>query len=212
MANALYPAWKEAVLKHTANSDLDDSEGATGVFCALVDTGTYTYSAAHDFYNDLSGVVGTDQEITTKTQTSGTFDGDNLTYSSVSGNTVEALVIYRKNAGANTTWYLVAYIDTSVTGLPVTPNGGDITVTWNASGIFTISDRRLKENIREVGDLAGVLPVYEYTYAGRRERQLGLMAQDVERIAPQAVVDLGRFKAVDYRRAVGAALDLAAAA
>ena len=26
----------------------------------------------------------------------------------------------------------------SLTGLPVTPNGGDITVTWNASGIFTL--------------------------------------------------------------------------
>jgi hypothetical protein len=48
------------------------------------------------------------------------------------------LVVYRKNAGANTTWPLVAFIDTGVTGLPVTSNGGDITVTWNASGIFAL--------------------------------------------------------------------------
>ena len=33
---------------------------------------------------------------------------------------------------------LVAYIDTGVTGLPVTPNGGDIAVAWNASGIFAL--------------------------------------------------------------------------
>ena len=52
-----------------------------------------------------------------------------MTFSSVSGNTVEAIVIFRKNAGANTTWYLVAFIDTGVSGLPVTPNGGDITIT-----------------------------------------------------------------------------------
>jgi hypothetical protein len=51
---------------------------------------------------------------------------------------VEALVLYRKNAGANTTWRLVAYIDTGVTGLPVTPNGSDITITWNASGILQL--------------------------------------------------------------------------
>jgi len=138
MANAIYPKWKETIMKAEANSELDSAEGATGVFVALVDTGTYTYSAAHQFYSDLSGVVGTDQEITTKTQTNGTFDGSDVTFTSVSGNTVEALVLYRKNGGANTTWPLIAYIDTGVTGLPVTPNGGNIDVTWNASGIFTL--------------------------------------------------------------------------
>ena len=138
MANAIYPKWKQTIMQADANSELDSAEGATGVFVALVDTGTYTYSAAHQFYSDLSGVVGTDQEITTKTQTNGTFDGDDVTFTSVSGATVEALVIYRKNGGANTTWPLIAYIDTGVTGLPVTPNGGNIDVTWNASGIFTL--------------------------------------------------------------------------
>ena len=138
MANSLYPIWKKAVLDGTANSDLDDAEGATGVFAALIDTGTYTYSDLHDFYDDLSGIVGTDQEITTKTTTGGVFDGDDVTYTAVTGATVEAIVIYRKNAGANTTWQLVAYIDTGVTGLPVTPNGGDITITWSASGIFEV--------------------------------------------------------------------------
>lgn len=138
MANALYPKWKEALLQNSADSDLDGS-GSTGVFVALVDTGTYTYSASHQYYSDLSGIVGTDQEIgATKSYTSGTFDGGDVTFSAVSGAQCEALVIYRKNAGANTTWRLVAYIDTGVTGLPVTPNGGDITVTWNASGIFTL--------------------------------------------------------------------------
>jgi hypothetical protein len=138
MANALYPKWKEALLQNSADSDLDGT-GTTGVYAALVDTGTYTYSAAHEFYSSLSGIVGTDQEIgATKSYTNGTFDGGNVTFPAVTGATVEALVIYRKNAGANTTWRLVAYIDTSVTGLPVTPNGGDITITWNASGIFSL--------------------------------------------------------------------------
>lgn len=138
MANALYPKWKEALLQNSADSDLDGS-GTTGVYCALVDTGTYTYSAAHEFYSSLSGIVGTDQEIgATKSYTNGVFDGGDLTFPSVSGATVEALVLYRKNAGANTTWRLIAYIDTGVTGLPVTPNGGNITVTWNASGIFAL--------------------------------------------------------------------------
>lgn len=138
MANALYPPTKQNWLAGTAGYDLDNDNSTDGPFCALVDTGTYTYSSAHDFYNDLSGVVGTDQRITGPTVTSGTFDGSDLTYSAVSGNSVEALVIYRHNSGANSTWPLIAYIDTGVTGLPVTPNGGNITVTWNASGIFTL--------------------------------------------------------------------------
>jgi len=135
MANAIYPLWKEAIIQASASSALNGS-GTTGVFAALVDTGTYTYSASDQYYSDLSGIVGTDQEIgATKSYTNGVLDGANLTYTAVSGATVEALVLYVKNAGANTTWRLFAYIDTSVTGLPVTPNGGDITVTWNASGI-----------------------------------------------------------------------------
>jgi len=89
------------------------------------------------FYNDVSGVVGTPQTIGNTTVTNGVFDGDNVTYTAVTGNSVEALIIYI-DTGDSATSRLVAYIDTGVTGLPVTPNGGDITVTWNASGIFAL--------------------------------------------------------------------------
>lgn len=138
MANALYPKFKQSLLAGDANSDLDNDTTTDGIYAALIDTGTYTYNAAHQFYSSLSGVVGTDQRIATPTVVSGLFDGDNVTFPAVSGASVEAIVLYRKNAGANTTWRLVAYIDTGVTGLPVTPNGGDITITWNASGIFQL--------------------------------------------------------------------------
>jgi hypothetical protein len=138
MANALYPIWKQALMAASANVSLDQDDTTNGPFVALLDTGTYTYSAAHDFYNDLSGIVGTDQRLTGPSVTSGVFDGSDVTFTAVSGATVEALGIYRKNSGANTTWRLVAYIDTSVTGLPVTPNGGDISIQWHASGIFAL--------------------------------------------------------------------------
>ncbi len=139
MANAVYPLYKQSLFTTAdANKGLNVDDTTDGPFCALVDTGTYTYSTAHDFYNDLSGVVGTDQRISTPTVVNGLFDGDNLTYTAVSGNSVEALVIYRKNSGANTTWRLVLYEDTGVTGLPVTPNGGNITITWSAPGILQL--------------------------------------------------------------------------
>ena len=133
MANAIYPLYKQALLDDSANIDLNDST----VKVALVDTGTYTYSAAHDFLDDLSGVVGTAQTITNTTVTNGLFDGDNVTFTAVSGSTAEALVFYI-DTGSSATSRLVAFIDTGVTGLPVTPNGGDIAITWNASGIFQL--------------------------------------------------------------------------
>lgn len=133
MANAIYPIYKAALLAGLSNIDVDTGT----VKVALIDTGTYTYSAAHDFYDDLSGVVGTPQTIGTTTVAAGLFDGDNVTFTAVSGATVEALVVYI-DTGVPGTSRLVAYIDTGVTGLPVTPNGGDITITWNASGIFQL--------------------------------------------------------------------------
>lgn len=135
MANAVYPKYKEALLGGSANVDLS---GGT-VKVALIDTGTYTYSAAHQFLTDLTGRVGTDQTIpATKTITNGLFKttGTN-TFTAVTGNSVEALVLY-VDTGSAATSRLVAYIDSGVTGLPVTPNGGDITITWNASGIFQL--------------------------------------------------------------------------
>ena len=205
MANAVYPIYKTALLAASANVSLDNDTTADGPYCALVDTGVYTYSAAHDFYSDLSGIVGTDQRITSPTVgtvSEGTFDGADLTFSSVTGNSVEALVIYRHNSGANTTWRLVLYLDTGVTGLPVTPNGGDITVTWNASGIFTISDRRLKEDISLIGHV-GDLGVYSYRYEGEDDMTGGFMADEVSEVAPDAVVTLpSGLMAVDYDAAV----------
>lgn len=130
MANAVYPKFKEALIDASSNVDINDGT----VKVALVDTGTYTYSSAHDFYDDVSGVVGTPQTIANTTVTNGLFDGDDVTFSAVTGATVEALIIYI-DTGSSATSRLVAYIDTGVTGLPVTPNGGDIIISWHASGI-----------------------------------------------------------------------------
>lgn len=139
MANALYPKWKEALLQGTANAALNGS-GTTGVYAQLVDTGTYTYSASHEFYSSLSGLAGTEQEIgATKTYAAGVFDGADVTFTAVAGTvSYEAIVIFIKNAGASSTWRLVGFIDTGVSGLPVTSNGGNISITWNASGIFAL--------------------------------------------------------------------------
>lgn len=133
MANAIYPKYKEAILQSAANSNM--SSGTVKV--ALIDTGTYTYSSAHEFYSSVTGVVGTPVTLASKTFTNGVFDAADATFTAVSGATAEALLIFIDTGTAGTS-RLIAFIDTGVTGLPVTPNSGDINVTWNASGIFAL--------------------------------------------------------------------------
>lgn len=125
MANAIYPKWKEAVIQGSANSSL-----AGNVKAILVDTADYTYSAAHDFLDDVpvGAIVATSANLGTKTYTNGTFDTADFTFTAVTGDVSEALIIYI-DTGSAATSRLVCYRDTSVTGLPVTPNGGDITVS-----------------------------------------------------------------------------------
>ena len=138
MANALYVAFRNGVLgSHATRVDLD----ADTIKAALIDHGTDTPNiTTDDFYNDISaGLVGAlSSALTSKTigtVAAGVFDADNVTFTAVSGSSVESVNLL-KDTGTASTSDLIAYFDTG-TGLPVTPNGGDITVTWNASGIFT---------------------------------------------------------------------------
>jgi hypothetical protein len=139
MANRIYPLYRQNLLAGTAGYDLDVNTAVDGPFCALIDTGAYVYNDGHAFFSSVSGIIGTPQQITNPTVALGVFDGDNLTYLTVpAGPDIEALIVYRHNSGANTTWPLVMYYDQPGGGLPVVPNGGNINVTWNSGGIFSL--------------------------------------------------------------------------
>lgn len=145
MANAFYPLWKQAILIGTGASELNTGAGASVIF---VDTGTYTYNTAHDFFADLSGTYGdggtnraSSEVITTPTYTNGTFDGDNTVFAAVNsgGVSIEGFVIFVNDSSADATSYLVAYYDASITGAPFsTSSGAQVTIAWNASGIFDL--------------------------------------------------------------------------
>ncbi len=134
MASVFYPKGKELALGLLCGSGTKP----TGTLkAALVDTGTYTYSASHQYYSSISGVVGTPAAIASPTYTNGTLDGNDVTISSVTGSTVEAIVVYL-DTGSSATSPLIMYIDSASAGLPFTPNGGDANIVWNASGLGTI--------------------------------------------------------------------------
>jgi hypothetical protein len=61
-----------------------------------------------------------------------------------------------------------------------------------------MSDRRVKEDIKQVGTLDNGLPVYTFRYKGDQTVQMGVMAQDVEQVNPDAVVEIDGIKHVYY--------------
>lgn len=65
-------------------------------------------------------------------------------------------------------------------------------------GIYKFSDENLKEDIKEVGETDKGLPIYTFRYNGDDAKQMGVMAQDVEKVMPEAVRKFGKYKAVDY--------------
>lgn len=132
MANAIYPKAKQKFLDALIDMPTDT------IKIALIDTGVYTYNSADEFWSSASAAeIGTSQTLASKTTTDGVFDADNVTFTSVTGASVEALIIY-KDTGSAATSPLIMYIDVAASGLPVTPNGNNIDVQFNASGIFAL--------------------------------------------------------------------------
>jgi hypothetical protein len=135
MANALYDAGREGFLGGTIDWDTNN------IRVTLVDAADYTRNLGTDnAYNDVIalGRVATSSNLSSKTITAGVADAADITYTAVSGDQSEYLVGWA-DSGVESTSLLIFCIDTA-TGLPVTPNGGDITVTWDsgANRIFKL--------------------------------------------------------------------------
>lgn len=96
-----------------------------------------TGASGHEFLDDVTGggggtIVATSSNLASKTSTQGIADAADVTYTAVAaGAACEHLVIAR-DTGSSATSPLIAVIDTA-TGLPVTPNGGNIGIAWDNS-------------------------------------------------------------------------------
>ncbi len=140
MANALFDTARQAFLEGAINW----INGSTTIKACLVDTGVYTVNlSSHQHLSAVSGTGaiptnGRSPAFTSRTSTGGAADAADITFTSVSGSSVEAIIIYI-DTGVDATSQMIAYIDTA-TGLPITPNGGDIIVTWDngANKIFKL--------------------------------------------------------------------------
>lgn len=130
MANQLYAKAKEGFLTGTINLSTDTLK------CALVRATAYTPNIATDqYYSSISAVVGTPQTLANKALATGnnyvTFDADDVTFATVAaGAAIDYVVIYKDTGNAATSPLI--YLADTMTGLPVTPGGGDITIRWDS--------------------------------------------------------------------------------
>lgn len=136
MASALFDPGREGFLDGSIDWD------TATIKVALVRG--YTFSASHKFVSDVTGAGGvlaaTSAALTSKTATNGVADAGDVTFTAVASNAANHyLLLFQSSAVtgggdvAATAQRLIAYIDTG-TNLPVVPNGGDVTVSWDNGG------------------------------------------------------------------------------
>lgn len=143
MANALYDTGREGFLA----GEIDWNTAV--IKAALVRSYTPNLTT-HKFVSDVTGAGGVlvqSQTLTSPTVTAGVADAADVTFTSISGAAIPYVLIYQASAVtggadlATTAQRVIALIDTT-TGvtLPITPNGGDIIITWDngANKIFKL--------------------------------------------------------------------------
>lgn len=112
MANTLYDFARQRFLEAQINWMTDT------IKVLLVDTGAYTpQTSVHQYLSDIptSARIAGPVTLTAKATTGGAADAADVTFSAVSGASIEAIVIY-VDTGTESTSPLVAFIDTA-TGL-----------------------------------------------------------------------------------------------
>lgn len=126
MTNALFDKGREGFLD--GNIDWDTNT----IKLIFVDHADDTpVIATDDNLDDIASAarVATSGAFASKTVTDGVADAADVTVTAVTGDPFESIVIF-KDTGTESTSRLIAFIDTA-TGLPLTPNGGDVTVAWD---------------------------------------------------------------------------------
>lgn len=140
MADAFYQVQRNSMLGLFVASfaDLNTDD----IRCLLRDEGADALNLADEDLADIAAgariAVSTNlASKTVGTVSVGTFDHADFTFTGVSGASVESLD-YWKDSGTESTSPLIMNID-SATGLPLTPNGGDILWSPNAAGVVQIT-------------------------------------------------------------------------
>lgn len=141
MATIKHTTWLNCMLGDTTGYSVIDIDTDNMDLSLLdqTDSGTITASTANYDTVDAATVVATGDMPSVSSISGGvvTLSGT-LTFTSVTGDAADYLTWW-KNSGTPSTSPLLVTWDSATTGLPVTPNGGNIVVTWTSNIIVTLS-------------------------------------------------------------------------
>lgn len=138
MANALFASYRTLVLSAPPNLS------SATIKVMFVDHADDTPVAATDnFIDDILSAarvpaIGSCPTLASKTLgvvAAGVFDAADATFTALSGDASESLIAF-EDSGTESTSDLLAFWDTA-TGLPLTPNGGDVTIVFSSSGLWS---------------------------------------------------------------------------
>lgn len=139
MANFIFDSFRNQALGTGTHVDLD----ADTIKAMFVDHADDTPVVGDNAIDDILSAarvpaIGSCPSLGTKTIGSvgvGVFDAADTVFTALTGDQSESLILF-KDSGVESTSDTISRWDTA-TGLPLTPNGADVTVVWAAGGIIT---------------------------------------------------------------------------
>ena len=84
-------------------------------------------------------------------------------------------------------------------------NWGGLLSGAGQAALTAFSDRRMKRNIKKLGEFSKGISWYAFRYIGDAKKRVGFMADEVKKVLPQAVHDVNGTLAVDYGMVFNAA-------
>lgn len=134
MANFLTDAHRNGAVRYPKALDLSSAD-LVGMF---VDNADDTVLVTDDFIDDVLSAarvpaIASCPSLSAKTfgvVAVGVFDADNLVFTALTGDPVEQFIVFNDTAVESTSDILACW------DVTLTPNGGDVTVVFNASGAW----------------------------------------------------------------------------
>jgi hypothetical protein len=139
VATIVHTDWLNGMLGAPTHSVIDfNTDNIDASLLDQTDSGTITAATVDYDEVDTATVVAT-ADVSVSGISGGVVSLTGaVTFSAVTGDAADYLTVW-KNSGTPATSPLAITWDSASTGLPVTPNGGDITATWGSNTLVTLA-------------------------------------------------------------------------
>lgn len=138
MATIKHIDWLNGMLGAPTHSVIDfNTDNIDASLLDQTDSGTITSATVVYDTVDTATVVAT-ADVTVSGISAGVVSASAVTFTSVTGDAADYLTVW-KNSGTPSTSPLAITWDSATTGLPVTPNGGNIVATWGSNQLCTLA-------------------------------------------------------------------------